>query len=141
MPRRIDPLTEAQRSRQMALIKSRDTTPELTVRRTLWRLRYRYRLNVPGILGRPDIVFKGRRKAIFVHGCFWHRHPDCPRTRTPKTRVAFWQRKFMRTVERDRTVQEQLAQHGWQVLVVWECESESPLNLENLLRRFLDHKP
>ena len=139
MPRRTDSLTATQRSHQMALISSRDTKPELTVRRALWRLGYRYRLNVTGILGKPDIVFKRRRKAIFVHGCFWHRHPGCSRTRVPKTRVGFWKRKFMRTVERDHYVQEQLAQHGWHVLVVWECESEASGHLETLLRRFLEH--
>ena len=139
MPRRTDPMTEKQRSHQMALIKSRGTKPELTVRRALWRLGYRYRLNVTGIPGKPDIVFKRRRKAIFVHGCFWHRHPGCSRTRIPKTRIGFWQRKFMRTVERDHYVQEQLAQQGWHVLVVWECESETPRHLNTVLRRFLEH--
>ena len=139
MPSRADSLTQKQRSQQMGLVKSRNTKPELRVRRALWRLGYRYRVNVVDVFGKPDIAFKQRRKAIFVHGCFWHRHPGCPRTRVPKTRVDFWQEKFRRTVERDHHVQEQLAQHGWRVLVIWECESEVTGRLEDVLRRFFEH--
>ena len=133
----MDPLTRAQRSRQMGLVKGKNTTPEITVRKTLWRMGYRYRLHCNDVPGRPDIVFKGRFKVIFVHGCFWHRHPRCARTRTPKSRVSFWTKKFTGNVLRDRTVRRRLASAGWSVLVIWECESEKPLRLVAKLKRFL----
>ena len=107
----------------MARIGARDTEPELVVRRLLHRLGYRYRLHRRDLPGTPDICFPGRRKAIFVHGCFWHRHEGCPRTTTPGTRTAFWQEKFERNVSRDRTNLTELSELGWKALVVWECET------------------
>jgi DNA mismatch endonuclease, patch repair protein len=135
--RRRDPLTKQQRSLQMSLVKSRNTKPEILVRRMVWRLGYRYRLHSRDIPGRPDIVFRRLRKAIFVHGCFWHRHRGCDRTRTPKSRVRFWRQKFEENVVRDRSTYARLLRAGWKVLIIWECIAEEPEALEAQLRSFL----
>jgi DNA mismatch endonuclease (patch repair protein) len=121
----------------MALVRSKDTKPELVVRRLTHRLGYRFRLHRRDLPGHPDLVFPSRRKVIFVHGCFWHRHPGCKATRVPKTRVEFWQRKFEDNVRRDAAAQEALAEAGWKVLVVWECEVRDVAELEDRLREFL----
>jgi len=122
----------------MALIGTKDTRPELAVRRLLHRLGYRYRLHRRDLPGRPDICFLGRRKAIFVHGCFWHRHDGCRRTTTPKTRTSFWKAKFARNVARDRMNLTDLGRLGWEVMVVWECETTDLEGLAPRLVRFLD---
>ena len=121
----------------MALVRHKDTAPEMTVRKMLSRLGYRYRLHVADLPGKPDVVFRPRRKAIFVHGCFWHRHRGCARTRTPKTRVEFWTQKFADNVARDRSNRAKLSRAGWSTLVVWECVSEKPRVLERKLLKFL----
>jgi DNA mismatch endonuclease, patch repair protein len=135
---RLDPLSKHQRSQQMALVRSTDTKPERVVRKTLFGLGYRYRLHSKSILGRPDIVLRRYRTVIFVHGCFWHRHPGCPRTRTPRSRVIFWKAKFDQNVERDRRVRAMLRRDGWRVLVIWECTSENHPMLARRLRCFLE---
>lgn len=122
----------------MSAVRGRDTKPEMIVRRLLFSMNYRYRLHRRELPGRPDVVFAGRRKAIFVHGCFWHRHPGCRKATSPKTRSAFWTEKFDRNVERDRRVEERLAELGWRSLVVWECETGAPEELASRLKRFLD---
>ncbi len=125
----IDP----DRSALMSRVKAKDTKPELSVRRLAHGLGYRYRLHRRDLPGSPDLVFPGRRKALFVHGCFWHRHQGCRKTTMPKTRAKFWQRKFDDNVRRDERVIAALRDLGWDVLVVWECETSD----ENLLRRTL----
>ncbi len=125
----IDP----DRSALMSRVKAKDTKPELRVRRSAHGLGYRYRLHRRDLPGSPDLVFPGRRKALFVHGCFWHRHQGCRKTTMPKTRAKFWQRKFDDNVRRDERVIAALRDLGWDVLVVWECETSD----ENLLRRTL----
>lgn len=110
------------RSRNMAAIKGRDTKPELTVRKVLHRLGYRFRLHRRDLPGTPDIVLPKYQTVIFVHGCFWHRHRGCAFTANPKTRMAFWEQKFRKNIERDNRNQEQLSASGWNVVVVWECE-------------------
>ena len=122
----------------MARIGSADTSPELTVRRLLHRLGYRFRLHRRSLPGTPDICFPGRRKAIFVHGCFWHRHEGCRRTTTPRTRTSFWKDKFQKNVVRDRTNLRDLNQLGWSVMVVWECETADREELAARLAEFLD---
>jgi DNA mismatch endonuclease (patch repair protein) len=107
----------------MARIKSKNTKPELAVRRALHALGYRFRLHRSDLYGRPDIVLPKHKTIIFVHGCFWHRHPGCTKTSTPKTRTDFWQSKFDANVARDQRNVEALEQAGWQVLTVWECET------------------
>ena len=109
------------RSRVMAAVRGRDTGPELRLRKALHALGFRWRLGGRGLPGRPDIVLPKRGAVVFVHGCFWHRHPGCPRCTTPATRAEFWQAKFARNTARDAEVQARLAAAGWRVAVVWEC--------------------
>lgn len=117
----MDVFDTATRSRVMAAVKARDTGPELRLRRALHALGFRWRLGGRGLPGRPDIVLPKRRAAVFVHGCFWHRHAGCPRCTTPATRPEFWAAKFARNTARDAEVQAALAALGWRVAVVWEC--------------------
>nr|WP_284392921.1 very short patch repair endonuclease [Devosia yakushimensis] len=123
----------AARSKNMRAVKGKDTQPELLVRRALRRLGYRFRLHRKDLPGRPDIVLPRLHLAIFVHGCFWHRHEGCPRTSTPKTRADFWQQKFEANVARDRRTELALRELGWRVLIIWECEIRTPLSLDALL--------
>jgi DNA mismatch endonuclease (patch repair protein) len=122
----------AERSAQMALVRSRDTKPELRTRRVFHAAGLRYRLHPRDVAGRPDLVFPTRRLAVFVHGCFWHRHLGCALTRTPKSRVDFWERKFAENVARDIRVRQHLEAAGWTALVVWECETARSSHLEGL---------
>ncbi|HDS1725593.1 very short patch repair endonuclease [Pseudomonas putida] len=132
-----DRLSSQRRSWNMSRIKSRDTSPELAVRKVLYRMGFRYRLHSPAVPGRPDIVLKRFRAAIFVHGCFWHRHPGCKFAYVPKSRVEFWTKKFEANVRRDETVKKQLSDLGWKSLTIWECETRSSETIEHLLRGFL----
>lgn len=122
------------RSEQMRLIRSKDTKPELAVRRALFALGYRYRLHSNKLPGKPDLSFPSRKKALFIHGCFWHRHSGCKKTRTPKTRLDYWNPKFAANVERDARNQAQLRAEGWKFMVVWECELH---DIERLTRRIV----
>ncbi|MGK8204317.1 very short patch repair endonuclease [Burkholderia cenocepacia] len=125
------------RSENMRRIRSKNTTPEMTVRRLLHGLGYRYRLHRKDIPGKPDIVIAGRRKAIFIHGCFWHQHVACREGRPPKSNDAYWRPKLERNQQRDRQNLEALTALGWTVLVVWECEVESDSTLPERLVQFL----
>lgn len=133
----VDRLSPEARSQNMARITGKDTSPEMAVRKLLHQMGYRYRLHVRGLPGRPDIAFPGRRKAVLVHGCFWHRHPGCRYAYTPKSRVEFWQRKFEQNVERDGRTMRALTDQGWEALVVWECEAKDVQPLRDRLGRFL----
>lgn len=115
-------MTPEQRHRCMSHIRSRDTKPEMIVRRWLWRQGYRYRLNVKQLPGRPDIVLTKLSTVIFVNGCFWHAHEGCDKYRVPLTNVDFWTAKFHRNRERDERNYRLLHKMGWYVLVVWECQ-------------------
>ena len=108
----------------MSRIKSRDTKPELIVRSLLHRLGYRFRLHRKDLPGSPDIVLPKYRTVIFVHGCYWHRHEGCRYAYNPKSRVDFWQEKFRKNVERDRKARQAVEKLGWQVHVIWECETK-----------------
>lgn len=132
-----DRISSEHRSWNMSRIRQADTQPELTVRHLLHGMGYRYRLHRRDLPGSPDIVFPGRRKVIFVHGCFWHRHPDCPKAYTPKTRTDFWQTKFDRNVVRDARVESDLRSSGWDVMVVWECETKDSDRLRLQLTAWL----
>lgn len=121
----------------MARIRGRNTKPELIVRKLLHGAGYRFRLHVSGLPGRPDVAFSSRRKAIFVHGCFWHQHRDCRLARVPRSRVDYWNAKFARNRARDQVTLDRLAALGWDVLVVWECETACEASLMPRLRRFL----
>jgi len=118
----MDTLTREQRSERMARVRGRDTKPELAVRSRLHALGYRYRLHDRKLPGSPDLVFAGRRKALFVHGCFWHMHEGCALARMPKSRLEFWRPKLEGNRARDSVKLEQLRALGWDVMVVWECE-------------------
>lgn len=135
-----DTLSPEERSERMSRVRGRDTKPELIVRRLLHAMGYRYRLHAKDLPGKPDVVFRGRRKAIFVHGCFWHRHPDphCALARMPKSRLDFWGPKLESNRERDVANVERLEAMGWQVLLVWECELRDREQLGNTLRRFIE---
>jgi DNA mismatch endonuclease (patch repair protein) len=112
-----------ERSAQMALVKARDTKPEMRVRKAAHAMGLRYRLNLRSLPGSPDLVFPGRRAVLFVHGCFWHRHKKCKATRTPKSRTPFWEQKFSENMARDRRTQLALRKAGWKVFIIWECET------------------
>ncbi|MHA0328839.1 very short patch repair endonuclease [Sphingomonas melonis] len=127
---------DATRSRIMRSVGRANTGPEVSVRKLLHRLKLRFRLHRRDLPGTPDVVLPRHRTAIFVHGCFWHRHPGCTRATTPKTRVDFWQAKFERNVVRDRENEQALTALGWRVLTVWECETRNPEDLVEKLRNF-----
>ncbi|CAN7737716.1 very short patch repair endonuclease [Rhizobium leguminosarum] len=131
-----DKLTGEERSKLMGRVKSKNTKPEMIVRRTAHGLGYRFRLYRKELPGRPDLVFPRLRKAVFVHGCFWHRH-DCLRGTTPQTNVAFWEEKLARNVERDNAAIAALRGAGWSTLVVWECQTRNRDELSDTLRIFL----
>ncbi len=114
-------------------MRGKDTTPEMRVRRAAHALGLRFRLHRKDLPGRPDLVFPKFRVAMFVHGCFWHRHQGCAKASTPKTRVNFWQAKFDANVMRDARVSADLKGLGWQVLTIWECESKDPKKLATIL--------
>lgn len=123
------------RSRLMSRIRSKNTAPELLVRRLLFGLGYRFRLHSTTLPGHPDIVFPGRRRVVFVHGCFWHRHAGCKFAYTPASRESYWLPKLRRNVERDHENQAALERLGWSHLIVWECELS---DLTALTRRLTD---
>ncbi|MDF0730187.1 very short patch repair endonuclease [Pseudomonas entomophila] len=133
----VDTLTPSERSTRMAGVKAKDTKPEMLVRRLLYALGFRYRLHERDLPGCPDIVFRGRKKAIFVHGCFWHRHEGCPLARWPKSRLEFWIPKLEGNRARDVRNQLQLQSQGWDALVIWECELKDLNLLEKKLNGFL----
>jgi DNA mismatch endonuclease, patch repair protein len=131
-----DTRTKEQRSRIMKSVGTYHTGPELTVRRLLHRLGYRYRLHRRDLPGRPDIVFPGRRKAIFIHGCFWHGH-DCSKGKLPKSRTEYWTAKIRANQDRDVRAVAGLEDAGWQTLSVWQCELKSLNAIDRVLREFL----
>jgi DNA mismatch endonuclease (patch repair protein) len=133
----MDKLDAQRRSKNMRQIRSKNTKPEVLLRSLLHKAGYRFRLHRKDLPGKPDIVFPGRRKVIFVHGCFWHQHPGCREGRLPGTRPDYWP-KLERNVERDTAAIEQLRELGWKVLTVWECEISKPELVKDRVRVFLD---
>lgn len=129
------------RSAQMALIRHKDTKPELRVRKALHASGLRYRLHDKALAGRPDIVLPGRGIVVFVDGCFFHQHPGCSRARMPKSRLEFWEPKLRRNIERDQTNKSLLTQAGWLVLTIWECETEKSALVERLTGEILAVEP
>ena len=118
-----------QRSRNMSAIKSKNTKPEIKVRKILHSMGYRFRLHSKDLPGSPDIVLPKYKTVIFVHGCFWHRHENCKYASTPKTRKEFWNKKFTENKKRDSEIQEKIKILDWRSVVIWECETK---NIENL---------
>lgn len=125
------------RSRMMAGIKGKNTTPEIRLRKALHRAGFRFRLHDPSLPGKPDIILPRYRAAIFVHGCFWHRHAGCKNATSPKTNAIFWEEKFTRNVERDASNVAKLHDIGWRVSIVWECAVRR--NGEQAIVGELDH--
>jgi DNA mismatch endonuclease, patch repair protein len=125
------------RSEIMRLIRGHDTKPELVVRSVIHRLGFRFRLHTAELPGRPDIVLSRLKKVVFVHGCFWHQHPGCPRASLPKTRTLWWKNKLTRNFQRDIENQKCLRRQGWRVLVIWQCKMGDSVQLETVLLRFL----
>ena len=117
----MDKITKEQRSQTMSRVHSKDTKPELIVRKKLWKLGLRYKVCDPRIPGKPDIFFPKYHCAVFVHGCFWHRHSDCKHATTPQNNYEYWQKKFMSNINRDLKVRNELNNNGIRVIVVWEC--------------------
>lgn len=132
-----DIMTRDQRSERMSRVKNRDSKAELRVRSMVHRLGFRYRLHSKKLPGKPDVVLTRHKKVILVHGCFWHQHGVCRPLDVPEHNSEFWRRKFAANVERDRRNIQQLNELGWQVLVVWECETRHAETLEAKLREFL----
>ena len=128
-----DIVDSRRRSENMARIRGRDTMPERAVRRIAHGLGLRFRLYRKDLPGRPDLVFPKHRLAVFVHGCFWHRHHGCRYAYTPKSRVAFWTNKFAGNIVRDQRNEEALRNLGWHVLVIWECETWDEENIRRIL--------
>lgn len=126
------------RSENMRRIRSKNTVPEMAVRRLVHGMGYRYRLHRRDIPGKPDLAFPGRRKVIFIHGCFWHQHPGCREGRPPRSNAAYWLPKLERNQWRDKAALEQLSASGWQALVVWECETKDVDALIERVRVFLE---
>ncbi|EOH6077525.1 very short patch repair endonuclease [Burkholderia cenocepacia] len=121
----VDFLSRKERSERMAKIRGKDTFPELTLRKILHRMGFRYRLHDKKLPGIPDIVLPRFRSVVFVHGCFWHRHEGCRIATLPKSNIQFWVDKFERNMTRDARVKIELENLGWRVFVVWECELSS----------------
>jgi DNA mismatch endonuclease (patch repair protein) len=136
-PNLADIVDRQRRSAIMSRIRARDTAPELAVRRTAHRMGFRFRLYRKDLPGRPDLAFIKRRLAIFVHGCFWHRHSGCSNATMPKTRTEFWRRKFQSNIERDARNRVELTKIGWRTSIIWECETEDPKHLDSILRAAL----
>ena len=111
-----------QRSRNMSAIKSKNTKPEIKVRKVLHSMGYRFRLHSKDLPGSPDIVLPKYKTVIFVHGCFWHRHENCKYASTPKTRQEFWNKKFKENINRDNLNQANLSLKGWKIIIIWECQ-------------------
>ncbi len=132
-----DRISQEHRSWNMSRIRGKDTGPEKQLRSLLHRAGFRFRLHDAGLPGKPDLVLPRYRTVIFVHGCYWHRHPGCSRATTPKSRTDFWLTKFQGTVERDQRKAEELRSRGWRVVTVWECDLEQ--NPDAVLRAVRQH--
>ncbi len=136
----MDTLNPRQRSIRMALVRGKDTKPELLVRRLVHSLGYRYRLHSRDLPGTPDLVFPARSKVILVHGCFWHRHKACALARLPKSRGEFWLSKLESNVQRDSRNMRALRGLGWGVLTIWECQLRDTARLASRIGRYLGAK-
>ena len=138
-----DTISKERRSELMSRIRSKNSKVELLIRSLVHRMGYRFRLHRKGLPGKPDLVFPSRKKAIFVHGCFWHWHPDpnCKRARMPKSRPEFWKPKLEGNRRRDRENREKLDDLGWEVLEIWECEVGDLDQIQSRIKAFLDPTP
>jgi DNA mismatch endonuclease (patch repair protein) len=133
----MDKLSPERRSANMARIRSQNTSPEVSLRKLIHRLGYRFRLHLNDLPGKPDLVFPSRKKVIFVHGCFWHQHTECREGRVPGSRLEYWVPKLRRNQERDMLAQSSLKEQGWGYLVIWECELKDITAVLKRVKRFL----
>ncbi len=134
----MDRISHQRRSDNMRRITNKNTQPEMTVRRATYSLGYRYRLHAADLPGTPDLVFRNRKKVIFVHGCFWHQHSKCGAGRVPDSRQFYWLPKLARNVERDNDAIRGLRKLGWKTLVLWECQIGDQVRLRRKIEAFLD---
>nr|WP_297458844.1 DNA mismatch endonuclease Vsr [uncultured Halomonas sp.] len=134
----MDNVSPSRRSEIMKRVRSRDTKPEMVVRKLIHGMGYRYRLHAKELPGKPDLVFRPRRKVIFVHGCFWHRHSNCVLARLPKSREDFWLQKLEANRQRDIRNKHALQEAGWWMLTIWECELGDMDRLKYKIKEFLD---
>jgi DNA mismatch endonuclease, patch repair protein len=132
-----DVFSKEKRSWIMSRVKGRDTKPEILVRSLIFRMGFRFRLHRRDLPGTPDIVLPRHGKVIFVHGCFWHGHKNCPRSKRPTTNENFWNNKLDGNIKRDKRYRGELRRLGWKPLVVWECETKIPEKLLRKLESFL----
>jgi DNA mismatch endonuclease, patch repair protein len=126
-----------ERSAIMRAVKQKNTGPEMAVRKLLYSMGFRYRLHRRNLPGSPDIVLAKRKIVVFVHGCFWHRHPGCKRASYPKANEDYWEPKFASNVQRDKSKERQLEELGWRVVTIWECQTQEPENLRLMLAQLL----
>jgi len=135
----MDSLTQERRSWNMRQIRSKDTKPEILIRKALWRMGYRFRIHYKKLPGKPDVVIIKHKLAIFIHGCFWHRHDGCIEASKPKTNSEYWENKISKTMERDKEHNAEIIQLGWRVIIIWECEIRNDVS-ENkkLLQRVIN---
>jgi len=136
----VDVFSQGKRSWIMGRVKGRDTKPEMLVRSLVHHMGFRFRVHRRDLPGNPDVVLPRHRKVILIHGCFWHGHPGCPRSKRPTTNQTFWDRKLDGNLERDKRFLEELLRLGWKVLVIWQCETKTPDFLAMKLERFLHEK-
>jgi DNA mismatch endonuclease (patch repair protein) len=136
----VEKLSTEQRSSNMAAVKGKNTAPEIRVRQMLHKMGYRFRLHRKDLPGNPDIVLPRHRLCIFVHGCFWHQHPGCKRATIPENNQEFWITKFQETSQRDHKAEKELVQQGWNVYVIWECETKDEQLLKNLIQNCISLK-
>jgi DNA mismatch endonuclease (patch repair protein) len=132
-----EPRPDPSCSARMARIRGKNTQPELIVRRVAHALGFRFRIHRSDLPGSPDLVFSRHNKVIQVHGCFWHRHRNCSRSSTPKTRTEYWLKRFEANIHRDKCTEAELKRLGWDVLVIWECETKDLPCLQDALTRYL----
>ena len=135
----MDKISAKKRSRNMRNIRSKNTKPEILLRKLIFNAGYRYRVHVTDIPGKPDLVFKSKKKVIFMHGCFWHQHEkkECRLTHKPKSNTKFWKEKFIKNKSRDRKNIKDLQALNWDILTVWECELENHETLLKIINDFL----
>lgn len=135
----MDKISSEQRSKNMRRIRSKDTKPEIKVRKLIFKMGYRYRLHWKKLPGKPDIVFPGRKKVIFVHGCFWHQHDNrnCNYVHKPKSRLDYWLPKLERNKQRDNENQKEIEDIGWEYLIIWECQINNTDKLREIITNFL----
>lgn len=136
----MDTLSPQDRSERMGRVRNKDTKPELVVRRLTHGMGYRYRLHGNKLPGKPDLVFSSRKKVIFVHGCFWHRHQGCALCRWPKSKLSFWKPKLEANRRRDLRNQRLLSDQGWSLLILWECQLKDTKRLATLVAEFLESR-